>query len=497
MELKLARNRIGICLILIIFLSVSVPGVLELDNASYVEVDWKQSADSGEVMDISYVWQQINGFCYWATLSMALQSIGIQLDLADVFAATGIGFTAGYVRYEDIWMFLSGSMYRQQSTLATAADLFGFEVEFYLDTDSTDIGLPFSLIMESYNVNWTEIDGWDDAFQVLKDGIDSGYPVEVYVNLQNLPAPDYDLVRDFGLNETVPTHSILITGYNETSGTAQIIDPGIGLFDNPASFPNDGSWYYEINLTSLNKAWLGLYGTTIIKPGSRTTEDFSQSLANYIAERLHGDRISYAPGSEDLFFWNFGSNAFRAMAADLTDTGLSLFIDEFDEYDLHTRSIILQNLGFEIEKSLTLQYESYRAAIDAIPKILPDLDLQSFVSEGKLALEHLEVFADNSTVNTPFYTGGVKMMTNIFESIAYQYEYIFDGDLSSSVSVYEEDLAAIRTHLTTIADVWDVAADALEKALLGHQTSPPILLSVSIIGVVVLVIAILRRKSSM
>ena len=495
--MKFVRNKIGIIIILAIILSAGAPRASDTSTTSIVKIDTNPSDLAGEVTGVPYVWQEINGFCYWATLSMALQSIGVQLDLAEVFAASGIGFTAGYVRYEDTWSFFPGSSYRQQSTLVTIADLLGLEVEFYMDTDSTDLGPLFSLTLEAYNVSWTEIDGWDDAIQILKNGIDSGFPVEVYVNLQNLPASDYDLFRDLGVTETDPSHSILITGYNETSGTAQIMDPAIGLFDDPALFPDDGSWFYEINFTSLNQAWLGLYGTTIVKPGSGKTEDFTSDLANYIVDRLRGDRTSYAPDAEEVFFWNFGSNAFRAMAADLTNTGLSSFMDEFDEYNLQTRSLILQNLGFKIETSLTQQYESYRAAIDALPSVLPDLDLQEFVSEAELALEHFELFSDNSTVNTPFYTASIKMVTKTFDNIAIQYEHVLDGNLSSAVSVYEEDLAEIQTHLTAIANAWDAAADALERALQGAGTFPIVLVSTSVAGIVVLAIVLLRRRLSM
>ncbi len=496
--MKLNQNIIGIIIIVVISLSVGVPGVSTLNTTSLLKIDHSLSADSGEVAGVPYVWQELNGFCHWATLSMQLQSIGIQLDLAEVFAASGAGFTAGYVRFEDTWVFVSGPGYRQQSNLATFADLLGFEIEFYMDTDSTDYGPLVSITMNSHNVNWTEIDGWDEAFQILKSGIDSGFPVEIYVNLQNLPASDYDLFRDLGITDITPSHSILVTGYNETSGTAQIMDPAIGLFDDPATFPDDGSWFYEINFTALNQAWFGVYGTAIIKPGSGTTPDITQNLANLVVDRLRGDRTSYAPsGSEDAFFWNYGSYAFRAMATDLTDAGLSSFMDEFDEYDLHTRSIILLDLGMGLESRLTQHYASYRAALDALPSVLSDLDLQEFGSEGELALEHFDVFSDNSTVNTPFYTGGVKLVTKTFEKIAYQYEYEFDGDLSSAASYCEEDLAEIRTHLIAIADAWDAAADALEVALQGQTTLPMILLSTSMAGILVLVIVIVRRRTSM
>ena len=89
------------------------------------------------------------------------------------------------------------------------------------------------------------------------------------------------------------------------------------------------------------------------------------------------------------------------------------------------------------------------------------------------------------------------MVTKTFENIAYQYEHVLDGDLSSAVSVYEEDLVEIQTHLTAIANAWDAAADALERALKGDGTFPIVLLSTSIAGIVVVVVLFIRRKSSM
>ncbi|MGY5881751.1 MAG: hypothetical protein RTV31_15985, partial [Candidatus Thorarchaeota archaeon] len=308
-------------------------------------------------------------------------------------------------------------------------------------------------------------------------------------------AEDYNLFRDLGITDPTPTHSILVTGYNETAGTVQITDPAIGVLDNPATFPDDGSWLYDISFASLNQSWLASYATTVIKPGSGEPEDFEESLANYIVDRLRGDRNSYSPDAEEVFFWNFGSDAFRAMASDLTETGLSSFMDEFDEYDIQTRSIILQSLAIEIETFLTQQHQSYRVALNALPRVLPSLDLEDFVSAGEPAIEHLEAFSDNSTVNTPFYSSGVKLVTKTFFDIASEYES--DGDLSSAIAIYEVDLTEIRTHLTAIADAWDAAADALEREL----SEPGILLIISTGGigtVIILTIGIVcrrRRKS--
>ncbi len=36
--------------------------------------------------DIPYFWQEINGFCYWTAISMALHKAGVPIDLHTFFA---------------------------------------------------------------------------------------------------------------------------------------------------------------------------------------------------------------------------------------------------------------------------------------------------------------------------------------------------------------------------------------------------------------------------
>jgi hypothetical protein len=62
--------------------------------------------------DIPYVWQEVNGFCHWSSLSMALQFLGLPMNLYDVFAITGIGLSAVYIHLGDTRIFVSGSNYR-------------------------------------------------------------------------------------------------------------------------------------------------------------------------------------------------------------------------------------------------------------------------------------------------------------------------------------------------------------------------------------------------
>jgi hypothetical protein len=424
---------------------------------------------------------------------MQLQTIGIPLDLAGVCAATGIGFSMSFLRYADYWIILPGPSYQQQAQFATIEELFGLDIEFYLDTDCSDYSSLFGLTLESYGVNWIEIEGWDDAFQLLKESIDDGYPLEIHVNLYHLPHPDYDFVRALGSSDDIPSHSILISGYNETAGVVYVMDPGIGLLEHSEVLPQDESCCYELNFTTLNYAWNQSYACTVIKPGAGITDDFSRTLGNKIVDRLRGDRTTYAPGSEDVFFWNFGSDAFRAIAAELTGDSLSLFLNEFEEHGVQTKASILRNMGLEIEAYLTLQYESYFPAINALPPVLSDLNLDEFIEEAAMALTHFEALSNHSSLNDIYYTSGATIVTETFSSIAYQYEFVHDGDILTVAAEYEEDLFQIRTHLIAIANAWDAAADALERELAGSEI--PWFPSMSGIGAIAIItIAIISKK---
>jgi hypothetical protein len=443
-------------------------------------------ADSGNLTNIPYVFQEVNGLCHWATQTMALNAAGFSLDLADVCAVTGIGYSMAYIRYEDNWLFAPGPMYRQQASLADISEFYGLDTELYFDSNCSDYASLVATTMQTIGVNWTEIEGWDDAFQILKESIDDGFPVEIHVNLYHIPHPDYDIARELLTSDSDPSHSILITGYNETAGVVYTMDPGIGVLDTSEVLPSEDSGFYEINFTSLNLAWCKTYAATVIKPSTGINEDFTNKLGYFIIDRLRGDRSSYAADAEDVFFLTFGADAYRAMASDLTDTSFSLYLDEFDEYNLHTRATILKYIGLEMESYLTLQYVSYQKALYALPDFLPELDLDSFVSAGEQAFAHFETMSNYSSLNSISYTGGATIVSETFSSLAYDYEFVHDGNIPTSVAEYEADLSEIRLHLNAIADAWDAAATALEQELVGPGL--PFIASMTGIGAIVVII---------
>ncbi|MHA1949123.1 MAG: BtrH N-terminal domain-containing protein [Candidatus Thorarchaeota archaeon] len=497
--MKYNRNRFGIVIIAMFILGLITPDVSSANIVDVsTEIEFASSSYSGNVTGVPYVWQEINGFCHWAAYSMIIQSAGVPLDMYSLFAATGIGFSASYLRYETNMLFFPGPFYIQTVSTMAVEDIFGLNITMYLDPTSSDDSSVFAELLGILDVEFTEITGFDEAFAVLKNTIDSGYPIEIWTDPYYLPVSDYDVFRDLGIHyeDTSSGHAVVVVGYNETAGTVQVLDPGVGAFGN-VGFPDDGRYSYEMNLTQLENTWSSLfYGSFTVKPGEGPSEDFTSKLGTHILERMCGVRTSYVPEMEDVFYWILGSDSFRGLAYDLTSTGLSSYIDEFGVLSSLDMNYILKALGQITEGFLSIQHLSFRTALEALPEMLPDLNLDEFVTAGREALEHFELLSDNSTMTSFSYDGGATITTDTFNEIAHL-AYTQSGNLESAVTENEENLDVIRNHLFAIADAWDAAANALDFALNEVSTTTFVVIIVCMAGFVSVVsaAAYVRRKA--
>ncbi|MFX1264551.1 MAG: BtrH N-terminal domain-containing protein [Promethearchaeota archaeon] len=449
----------------------------------------------GHISGVPYQWQEINGFCHWSALSMALQYAGAPLDLGSLFAASGIGFSASYLRFEDLTMFLPGAFFKQMEPLPVIADIFGLNISIYFDTNE-GFGSIYGQALSGWGIEFTEINGWTGALELLKKTIDEGYPLEVWTDPYHLPPRDYDIARDLGLEseETGSGHAVVIVGYNDTASTVEIMDPGVGAGGIEFGYPDDGRWYYETNYTNLKDAWSPLgYGAVIVRPNGAAIGEFEESLVSYLLDRLQGDRTSYAAGFENVFFWNFGADAYRGLALDLTPAGIAGFLDEVSTSS-ETRCRYLKGLSMELEGFLGIQYLSFRGALATLPSLLPDLDLEAFTDIGRESLSHFEAISDNATMVDYDYSGGNTILTQTFDDIISAYET--SGNLEAALSQNEPKLNEIQDHLLAIADAWTAAAAALESACYGAvDVLTPLIAAGSTCVVVVLVVFMRRRRS--
>ncbi|MFW9966810.1 MAG: C39 family peptidase [Candidatus Thorarchaeota archaeon] len=427
------------------------------------------SSEGGVLIeDIPYFWQEINGFCYWTALSMALHKVGVPIDLHTFFAVSGIGFSNAYVRVNDTMMMLPGAFFRQQAQLIPFCELYDLTHELHVDLNSNWTPLAIEY-WSSWGVNITGMNGQSDAFGLLKSTIDEGFPAILWTDPYYLPAEDYDIARDLGIkqNTSAPEvgHAVLAVGYDESDSTVQLMDPGVGSFGPNFGYPDDGRGCYTIDYSALNNAWKALgYGVTILKPGNGSVKDFESTLGEHVVSRLLGNSTSYVPETEELSSVSFGEDSFRRLRLDMEAESIKSYIEQFENMEERVYALLM--IGVNLEKMMTLQYLSYRVALEALPDVMPNTDLTQFLVEGRAALSHMEALSENGTLTDLHYLESCdSLLTNTFIGIAMKYNST--EDIDTTLNSYAWQLGKIALSLVRIADAWKAAGEALQAALSG------------------------------
>jgi hypothetical protein len=452
----------------------------------------------GIVENVPYVWQEINGLCAWAATSVAAQAAGIDLDLHDVLAATSVGLSFAYVRHNDTWLIYPGAIYMQAEPTQFLADLYGLNLTMYFSSTTPSANELVDL-WEGRGINVDTLDGQDDALALMRTTIDEGYPLLISVNPAWLPAYDYDYLRDLGA--TGGAHGILIVGYNDTDSSATIIDPGVGSFGANFGYPDDGRGNYtKITYSNLIQAWADrFYITVLLKPGGTPAVDSSKFLGEYIRDRLLGTGAAYYADPSTAVLWKFGEGAFRGLSEDFSIQGLTEYFDVFTGMDgeREFKASLLMFLGLGLEAQVSLQYLSYRAGLEALPSLMPDVDLTAFLDAGRQALPHFDAITDNSTLvhpnNLTAYSGPV---ASLFMAMAD--EYNSTGNLEAVLTSHQSELEEVSIHLLGIADSWLAAGNALAEIWPNNPLvifGPYLALAAFAVGAVVVVVIIYVRKT--
>jgi hypothetical protein len=254
-----------------------------------------------------------------------------------------------------------------------------------------------------------------------------------------------------------------------------------------------------MNYSDLNDAWSALgYGSFLITRYSEPVEDFENQLANMVCNRLLGDPATYTPDLNDTSFFNFGANAFRRLSTDLTPSGIIQHLSEFNDLpDSREQQIAaLSRMGLVLDAGLVMQFLSFRCALQALPDLLPGLDLTTFVALGQQALPHMEALCDNGSLTQISLGSYQSLLKDTFVGIINSFSE--SGDIRSAVFEYLGELSGITWHLSRIAGAWEVAGLHL-ATLLGRNPMPvwiPLVVGFSIILSTVLVTVILVRRRS-
>ena len=408
-----------------------------------------------------YVWQEINGLCAWAAVAIAMQYAGVDLDLYDVLAATSVGFSFVYFHVNDTILMFPGALYTQAEPTKFLADLYGINYTIYLGSEVPYLEENIQ-VFESEGLTVGVINDEDEAFDLMRQTLDSGFPLLVSVDPTWLPTSDYDILREADL--TGGGHGVLIVGYNDTSGIATIVDPGVGSFGDDFGYPEDGRGNYtEISYTALNNAWSNRYYiSNTFFPLGEGASSIDNQLGPLIRDKLLGVGTIYSPLSANAYYGKFGEAGFRTMSSDVTTVGLKSYLSVFDGIanERFFKAAVIMIIGLGLEAEVTLQYLSYRTALASLPALMTETNLTDFVEAGTRALPYFDQLDDNSTLVYPTnLTRATGYVATTFKAIADAYNST--GDIDSAFAPYESNLNNISEALLGIADSWRDAGEAL------------------------------------
>ncbi|MCK5266282.1 MAG: C39 family peptidase, partial [Candidatus Thorarchaeota archaeon] len=436
--------------------------VIVKSNSDYTNIETSHITSAEAILPpVSYVWQEINGFCAWAATAMAMQYAGADVNLYDVFAASSIGFSFAYFHINDTILMFPGSLYTQAQPTHYLAGLYGIDYTLYVDASIPNLEQNVQ-VWENEGLTIGVNDGEAEAFDLMRETIDLGYPLLISVDPTWLPAADYDILREEGLSGG--GHVILLVGYNDTEHTATYIDPGVGSFGDDFGYPEDGRGNYSIiTYSALTNAWSNrFYISNTFIPNTDTPVIVDDSLGPLIRDKLLGVGAIYSPSSANAYVGNFGENAFRTMSTDMTVEGLKSYLSVFDGIanEVNFKASLILFIGLGLEVQVTLQYLSFRTSLEALPAIMSDTNLTDFVEAGEQALPHFEVLVDNSTLINPLnISKATGYVATTFKAIADSFNA--SGDIDAAFAPYEEDLDDISAALLGIADSWLDAGNAL------------------------------------
>ncbi|MGY5853976.1 MAG: C39 family peptidase [Candidatus Thorarchaeota archaeon] len=460
--MRISRLRSSILVVILVSM-VSMPiGVHTVADTHHPESNFSVSE---EISGVPYVWQEVNGFCLPSAVSMVLQSMGMNLSLYDILAASGSGFSMVSISTDEAMTFFPGVMVRQLPWFEFFTNLYGLDMQFYLDS-STDYGYSALQILGTWESN--AIDYSDSALitplNIMRESIDAGYPLAISVDTYYLPPVDWDIIRNYvgPLEPGGVGHAITILGYNDTTQTVRVHDPGVGLMEPHVGYPDDGRWNYTMSYSTLDDAWQSCgYVTFRLSNGTGPVADFEDKLATYISQRMIGNRSSYFEGYENYFYLGTGADAFRGMGLDMTLEAIRDYCQYYMEVDKPTA---IRYLGHNLEVMMTMQYYAFRGSLDSLPEILPSFDLEEFLEEAAEALPHMDVLSHNSSI-----TSGIEiksrdtLLYNTFFDMADSFES--SHDLDAAIGEFSEELNEIAGHFIAIADAWKAAGEVLSNEL--------------------------------
>jgi hypothetical protein len=151
------------------------------------------------ITGVPFVWQEVDGFCHYASQGMLFNSLGYSHTVEEVVETN-------LVPYSPIYF---GNQFA------------GYAGVFVCQT-ITD--MEWNGAIRNLGCSLEVLSGWSSYLVRLKDLVDSGVPAETSVDPYYLPQPDWDPLREYGIHSG---HGVVVVGYGDSAVVMN--DPGVGL----------------------------------------------------------------------------------------------------------------------------------------------------------------------------------------------------------------------------------------------------------------------------
>lgn len=409
-----------------------------------------------EIDNIPYTWQEIDGFCAYASFSSVLQYYGENLSLEKTLALSGASWGAARVKAGTSWLFLTGPLSMQMWDFGYLADSLGYKLKLYY----SEKGLPPSSaqkverIAKSLDFETQTLGNWSEAKALLESKLENEVPIILSVDAYYLPHDQYlTLPRGTLL---LPRHGVVAVGYSKNG--VEIVDPAIGVLGENYAHPSKSQATYDVGFSRLRKGWKNTGFTAFSLEKAGEGEDIIKSVVSRIRNKISPPDNITGIYPQTLSERPTGYRTFAALSRDFApENFLSLLKSWNTRFHENRAKVVetLQGARSSLVKAMTLTKYSLSKGTKGLKKFSENYE--KAVGELNRAVNEFGNISDNYRLLYP-----VKDKRSDNTALDLAFDALSDK-LRENASL-ESAIESARPHLENLSRIFESISSHLRKS---------------------------------
>jgi len=251
------------------------------------------------IHNVSYVSQETEFFCAYASMAMVFEFLGKNTTLNDVLYNAGIGYSLAH-QQTSLFPLAGYILCQQPDNLNALASMYGLNVSLWYNETP---------------------DAWQQYLMYVKQNITNNTPVITSVNPIQLPSfrGQFSLPQDVWDASGSFGHAIVIIGFNESNNTVCYQDPFAEVLGDKSL--GDYTWMTTTELRNVINTTVGT--KQLIISFTNTSKPYNASEAFQKAqtrnrERLNGNSSVYEPEYATISGFSLGIKAVDSFQTQFT-----------------------------------------------------------------------------------------------------------------------------------------------------------------------------------